>query len=130
MATKNETTSDVNAITRISAGTVFKGEINSPNDIRIDGQFEGKIISSGRVVIGENAMVKGDIISADIDVWGTVEGNISAKDMLSFKSGCSIKGNIQVHRLSVELDSEFNGSSKMISEEEYESLVAQPKEEE
>ena len=44
---------NVNEVSRISTGTVIKGEINSPNDIRIDGVFEGKIFSKGRVVVGE-----------------------------------------------------------------------------
>ena len=29
---------NVNEVSRISAGTVIKGEINSPNDLRIDGR--------------------------------------------------------------------------------------------
>ena len=49
---KTETVVNVNSISRISAGTVIKGEILSPNDIRIDGTFEGRIQSKGRVVVG------------------------------------------------------------------------------
>ena len=30
---------NMNEVSRISAGTVFKGEITSSNDIRIDGEF-------------------------------------------------------------------------------------------
>ena len=51
---------NVNDVSRISAGTVIKGEINSPNDIRIDGSFEGKIISKGRVVVGDKAIMGKD----------------------------------------------------------------------
>ena len=46
---------NVNEVSRISTGTVLKGEINSPVDLRIDGIFEGRIFSSGRVVVGEKA---------------------------------------------------------------------------
>ena len=53
---------NVNEVSRISTGTVIKGEINSPNDIRIDGTFEGKIVCKGRVVAGEKAVIKGDIV--------------------------------------------------------------------
>ena len=31
----------VNEVSRIAAGTLFKGEIQSPGDIRIDGGFGG-----------------------------------------------------------------------------------------
>ena len=80
---KLETNVNVNSISRISTGTVIKGEIMSPYDIRIDGTFDGKVQSKGRVVVGETAVVKGDIICENIDLWGKVEGNIFVKDTLS-----------------------------------------------
>ena len=46
---------NVNEVSRISTGTTIKGEISSPNDIRIDGRFEGRISSDGRVVVGDKA---------------------------------------------------------------------------
>ena len=91
---KTETTVNVNSISRISAGTIIKGEIVSPNDIRIDGTFEGKVQSKGRVVIGETAVIKGDIVCNDVDLWGSVEGNIFVKDTLALKEGCVVNGNL------------------------------------
>ena len=67
---KAEQNLNVNSISRISAGTIIKGEILSPYDIRIDGTFEGKVQTKGRVVIGETADIKGDIICENIDLWG------------------------------------------------------------
>ena len=120
---KTEQTVNVNSISRISAGTVIKGEIISPNDIRIDGTFEGKVTSKGRVVLGESAVVKGDIICANIDLWGKVTGNIIVKDTLSLMEGCSVEGTLRVRRLSVELGATFNGSCQMITEAEFGKLT-------
>lgn len=119
---KVEPTVNVNTISRISAGTVIKGEITSPNDIRIDGVFEGKIVSKGRVVIGEGASIKGDIVCENVDLWGFVEGNIYVKDTLALKEGCKVNGNLNVRRLSVELGSTFNGNCHMINEAEFDKL--------
>lgn len=119
MNAKPETPVNVNSVSRISAGTVIKGEIVSPYDIRIDGSFEGKISSKGRVVIGESAVIKGDIVAVNVDLWGKIDGNIFVKDILSLKSGCSLTGNIQTKKLYVELGSEFNGNCKMIGDEEF-----------
>lgn len=110
---------NVNSVSRISAGTVIKGEIVSPYDIRIDGTFEGKVQSNGRVVAGENAVIKGDIICENVDLWGKVEGNIFVKDTLSLKEGCSVTGGLNVRRLSVELGATLNGNCRMISESEF-----------
>ena len=120
---KLETNVNVNSISRISTGTVIKGEIMSPYDIRIDGTFDGKVQSKGRVVVGETAVVKGDIICENIDLWGKVEGNIFVKDTLSLMEGCSVTGNLNVRRLAVELGSTFNGNCRMITEAEFNKIA-------
>ena len=120
---KPEQTVNVNSISRISVGTVIKGEIICPNDIRIDGTFEGKVTSKGRVVLGETAVVKGDIVCTNIDLWGKVEGNLFVKDTLSLKEGCTMNGNLHVRRRSVELGATFNGTCHTITEAEFDKLV-------
>ena len=119
---KLETEVNVNSISRISAGTIIKGEITSPYDIRIDGTFEGKVQTKGRVVIGEKANVQGDIICGNIDLWGKVDGNVFVKDTLALKEGCVVNGNLHVKRLSVELGSTFNGNCRMISDAEFDKI--------
>ena len=130
---KTEPVVNVNSISRISAGTVIKGEILSPNDIRIDGTFEGRVQSKGRVVVGESAVIKGDIVCENVDLWGKVEGNLFVKDTLSLKEGCVVDGNLHIRRLAVELGATFNGNCKTITEAEFNKLAgvdtaaAQPK---
>ena len=119
---KTETVVNVNSISRISAGTVIKGEILSPTDIRIDGTFEGRIQSKGRVVVGETAVIKADIVCENVDLWGKVEGNLFVKNTLSLKEGCAVTGNLHIRRLSVELGATFNGNCKTITEAEFDKL--------
>lgn len=123
MAKTMEPTVNVNEVSRISTGTVVKGEISSTNDIRIDGTFEGKIFSKGRVVVGEKALIKGDIVCTNVDFWGTMEGNFYVKDTLSLKSSSRVKGDLHIKRLQVELDARFDGSCQMISESDFDRLV-------
>ena len=120
---KVEMTVNVNSISRISSGTIIKGEIVSPYDIRIDGTFEGKIQSKGRVVIGESANIKGDVICENVDLWGKIEGNVFVKDSLALMDGCSVNGNLHARRLSVELGSIFNGNCRMITETEFDKVA-------
>ena len=122
MASQTNTV-NVNSVSRISAGTVIKGEIQSPYDLRIDGTFEGKIQTKGRVVIGETAIIKGDIICENIDLWGKVEGDLFVKETLALKEGCKMNGNINISRLSVELGATFNGTCRTITEEEFNKLT-------
>ena len=120
---KVEPVVNVNSISRISQGTVIKGEISSPYDIRIDGTFEGKVQTKGRVVVGEAADVKGDVICENIDLWGKMDDNVFVKNTLSLKDGCTVNGNLNVRRLSVELGSVFNGNCRMITEEEFDKIA-------
>ena len=111
---------NVNEVSRISTGTVIKGEINSPNDISIDGVFEGKIFSKGRVVVGEKAEIKGDIVCDNVDFWGKMTGSLFVRDTLTLKDTCSVNGDLHVQRLVVELGAHFDGTCKMLKEGEFE----------
>ena len=111
---------NVNEVSRISTGTVIKGEINSPNDIRIDGVFEGKIFYKGRVVVGEKAEIKGDIVCDNVDFWGKMTGSLFVRDTLTLKDTCSVNGDLHVQRLVVELGAHFDGTCKMLKEGEFE----------
>ena len=124
MAKIVETAVNVNEVSRISSGTVIKGEINSPSDIRIDGSFEGKIISKGRVVVGDKAVISGDIICENLDFWGRMTGSIYVKDTLTLKEGCTVASDIHVRRLVVELGAHFDGNCKMLADGEFDKVTS------
>ena len=58
-----------------------------------------------------------------MDLWGSAKGDMYVKDTLSLKSGCAVEGGINVRKLIVELGASFNGTCKMITEEEYDKTV-------
>ena len=74
-------------------------------------------------MIGETALIKGDIVCDNVDLWGKVDGNIFVKDTLALKEGCVVNGNLHIKKLSVELGATFNGNCKMISESEFDKLA-------
>lgn len=113
---------DEDIVSRISAGTVVKGEILSPNDVRMDCTFEGKLVVKGKVTVGESAAIKGDIICENAEVWGKLDGNIYVKDTLVLKEGCVVNASLNIRKLAVDLGSVFNGDCKMISEAEFDNL--------
>lgn len=114
---------NVNTVSRISQGTSFTGDMVSPHDIRVDGDYNGNITSDGKVVIGETATFKGNIICSDLDFWGKVEGDVVVKDTLSLHNGCEIKGNLRTQKLYVEMGSSFNGNCTMIEDAEFNAIA-------
>ena len=115
-----------NSVSRIAYGMVIiKGEIVSTHDIRFDGDFEGRISSKGRIIIGESATLKADLICENLDVWGRFEGTATVHDTLSLKTGSQLSGSFRTGKLAVELGSRLDGDLKMISDEDYKAVCAQ-----
>jgi cytoskeletal protein CcmA (bactofilin family) len=105
--------SEVKTLNTISRDTTVKGDIISDGDIRIDGILEGNLNCKGRLVVGPEAKIVG-IISCKVgDVLGTVEGKISAVEVLSLKSSSIVKGDISMGKLSVEPGAKFTGKCSM-----------------
>lgn len=118
-------TVNVNDVNRIAAGAKFTGDIATVNDIRIDGSFEGRLFSEARVVVGEKAVVKGDIFATFVDFNGTMQGgNFYVKDTLSLKSGCTVVGDLYFQRFQVELDAKFTGKCQVMSEADFHKAAA------
>lgn len=111
---------NLNEVSRISAGTTFKGEIITSGDIRIDGQFDGVLNTKGRLVVGESAQVNGNVICQNVDFSGKMgKGTIYVADTLSLKGGCSVDGDLRYKRLQVELDAKINGNLNVLSDAEF-----------
>ena len=118
-------TVNVNDVNRIAAGAKFTGDIATVNDIRIDGDFEGRLYSEARVVVGEKAVVKGDIFATYLDFNGTMlGGNFYVKDTLSLKTGCTVEGDLYFQRFQVELDAKFTGRCQVMSEADFHKVAS------
>lgn len=110
----------VNAVNLLSEGTVIIGDIKTKNDIRIDGIIKGKILTSGRLVVGGTAKIEGDIECANIDVTGVVLGNIVASSSVALKAPAKVIGNILSPIVAIEPGVFFNGNCQMPRKEMHE----------
>ena len=57
-------------IDTIAAGTVIEGNISSSKGIRIDGKVLGSINCQGKVVVGKNGVVEGNITCTNAEIEG------------------------------------------------------------
>ena len=114
----------------IGNGTTIKGDIESNGDIRIDGNFDGRLASTGRLTVGENARIKGDFYCREVDLSGTMEsGVLLVKDTLSLRAKSVVKDvDIAYGRLQVELDAQLGGTCHVLAEGEFDRKVAAPQE--
>lgn len=99
----------------LSAGTVLTGNLNTQDDIRIDGVIEGNIISQGKIIIGNNGHVSGDVECVNLDLLGKVTGNISCQDTIVLRGTANLIGDMITQVVEIEPGARFTGSCKMKS---------------
>lgn len=97
----------------IAQGTKIVGTITTGNDIRIDGSLEGDLSCNGKVVIGQQGFIKGNVTCNNAEIHGTIDGKISITDMLSLKSTAKILGHIKTKILCIEPEARFTGTCEM-----------------
>ena len=106
-------------LNRIVEGTSIKGEIVAESNLRIDGTVEGTITTKGRLVIGVNGKVEGDIVCQNADIEGEVLGVIRVQELLSLKSSAKINGEIHTGKLHIEAGAEFSGTCTMGNKKDF-----------
>jgi len=113
MALTKKNVVENSSINIIGKGTSIIGNLNSDGDIRIDGNIEGNIKASGKVLIGRTGKVKGDIFCATLDVSGTINGKINVSEILSLKADSNVLGDIITQKITIEPGAILNGTCKM-----------------
>ena len=104
------TMSGEESFTFLGKGAQFKGIISFEGTIRIDGKLEGEIHTKGTLVLGEHAVIEGDI-SADVVVsGGRITGNIIASEKVQLLSTGIVLGTIKTPLLSIEEGVRFSGT--------------------
>ena len=104
----NEEQKDVRVAVGISIS--IKGEISGAEDLTIDGQVEGRIdLPEHTLTIGPNATVVADITAKRVTVFGTVIGNIVARDKADIRKAASIEGALTCGRLAVQEGATISG---------------------
>jgi cytoskeletal protein CcmA (bactofilin family) len=94
--------------------SLINGEINTPDDIRIDGTLNGNLYCKARVVLGSSGLIKGNIFCSSALIEGKVTGNIESKNALDIRSTALVEGDILSSKLIMEEGAKFNGHCKMI----------------
>ena len=96
---------------RLGSTLQVKGEISGNIDLLIDGSVEGLVqLDERRLTIGATAKVTADIIAREVVVYGTVKGNLRAKDRIEIKKDGSVDGDLTTAQIMIEDGAYFKGS--------------------
>jgi cytoskeletal protein CcmA (bactofilin family) len=97
----------------VAKNTTIKGDINSDGDFRIDGTLEGTLKTNGRVIIGAEGFINGNVEATNADLEGKFSGKLQVFNVLTIKATANISGDVVVGKLSIEPGATFNATCAM-----------------
>jgi cytoskeletal protein CcmA (bactofilin family) len=104
--------------TSIGKSVKFVGEIHSKEDLFVDGDLEGTVESiAHKVTIGPNATVHATVKAREVEVLGTLQGNVEAADRIEIRRNAKIVCDIRTARIHIEDGAYFKGSIDIVKPE-------------
>ncbi len=90
-------------MTNLTQDVEIKGTIKFGEAMRIDGKFDGELISdNGELTVGKTGKVKATVKVKSAIVEGRVDGNIKASDKVELKQKAHLIGDLQAKTLVIE----------------------------
>jgi cytoskeletal protein CcmA (bactofilin family) len=87
-----------------------KGELRAFEDITIEGHVDGPLFCENfAVVLGASAHVRGDVLARDITVFGRVNGQLIATDVVDVRADATVTGQVTSKRFILDQGAYFAG---------------------
>ena len=108
-----QTGSDNENFTFLGKGVDFKGVVNFDGTIRIDGRLEGEIHTTGTLIVGEHAVIKGIISAGILMTSGKINGTVTATEKIQILKPSVLIGDIRTPAILIEDGAHFHGMCDM-----------------
>ncbi|MGD8371062.1 MAG: polymer-forming cytoskeletal protein [Syntrophobacterales bacterium] len=92
----------------VGSNTTIKGGLECPEDFLIEGCVEGSLRSSGTIVVGKDAVVRGDIVAREVAISGNLTGTIRCSERLEIFNSAKIVGTVQAPIVKMESGARMN----------------------
>jgi cytoskeletal protein CcmA (bactofilin family) len=102
---------ELNAL--LGRGSTFEGKLVFEGTVRIDGRFKGEIHSEGKLIVGENGDIEGEIWVESAVISGRVAGNINGKGKIELQPPARVQGNLIAPALNIQEGAVFDGYCQM-----------------
>ena len=103
------------ATNHIVQGTEINGDLVSDSNVLLEGDMNGNISCSGKVIVGASGKVIGNLVCVHAEIQGTINGEITVEGLLTLTATAQIKGDIQTAKLVIQEGAMFEGSCVMKS---------------
>jgi cytoskeletal protein CcmA (bactofilin family) len=86
----------------VGSNTTVKGNLECSEDFLIEGAVEGNLHSEGMIVLGKDAVVRGEVSAKEVAISGTVVGTIRCSGRVEIFASAKIVGTVQTPVLKME----------------------------
>jgi cytoskeletal protein CcmA (bactofilin family) len=100
-------------ITVISDDMVFKGTVETDHPVLVEGKISGSLTARGKVQIAASATVEANVSAREVDLEGTMQGNILHADLVTLHSTAKLLGDIHCAQLEVQRGAKHSGTTVM-----------------
>ena len=97
----------------LGADVEIKGNLKFAGELTLEGKLEGEIQTEGQLILGDTAVINGNINAQSVVVRGKVNGNINAREKIEIKSKAELFGDIRASKLVVEEGVTFVGRTEV-----------------
>jgi cytoskeletal protein CcmA (bactofilin family) len=102
-----------NGVTVIGKGITIRGELLGDEDVKIEGRVEGKITLVKNLLVGPSGVIEADVEAENINIGGTVTGNLIAQNRVEIVTSGTMIGDIKSPRVIVAEGAHFKGNVDM-----------------
>lgn len=110
---EQSTEPDFENFTLLAKDVEFKGVVNFDGTVRVDGRVEGEIHTTGTLIVGENAIIKGVVSAGVLMNSGKINGTITALEKIQILKPGVLVGDIRTPLIAIEEGSHFHGMCDM-----------------
>jgi len=99
---------------RVGPGLKIHGVISGESDLIVEGETNGKIyLSNARITVAKSGRVQADIEGLEINIEGTVQGNLKASDRIRLGAASNVQGSLITPRFAIEDGARLRGKVEM-----------------
>jgi cytoskeletal protein CcmA (bactofilin family) len=93
----------------IGESMTIKGEFFSKEEVRVEGEIEGRLDIKNRLTIGPKGKAAAQISATEVIIAGSVKGNVNASERIVLRNGANLVGDVKTAGIVIEDGAYFKG---------------------
>ena len=109
---------NVGQLTVIGKAMIVRGDIRSRESLHIEGEVDGSLdLPGSRLTVGPTARVGANARAREIEVMGTLAGDLEASKKITIRKGGRLTGDLRTPGIVIEEGAYFKGKIEIVNSE-------------